>query len=97
MTDGTTLTTNSNIALITIDNPPVNGLSTRVRKALITHLDTISEDENLAAVIITGADRMFSAGADITEFGKPRKSPGLIDVMDALESSTKPVVACDRA
>ncbi len=93
MTDGTTLTTNSNIALITIDNPPVNGLSTRVRKALITHLDTISEDENLAAVIITGADRMFSAGADITEFGSTSLEPHLSDVITTIENFTRPIIA----
>ncbi len=93
MTAGATLTTSNNIALITIKNPPVNGLSTRVRKALTTHLDTISEDENLAAVIITGADRMFSAGADITEFGNTSLEPHLSDVITTIENFTRPVIA----
>jgi 3-hydroxyacyl-CoA dehydrogenase len=81
------------IAVIVIDNPPVNALSNAVRKALIEALTQTQDDAAVEAVVLACAGRTFIAGADITEFGKPARPPGTGDVIDALEAMRKPVVA----
>ncbi len=63
------------IAVITIDNPPVNALSNAVRTALIDALERTRGDDTVKAVVLACAGRTFIAGADITEFGKPAKAP----------------------
>jgi len=80
------------VAVITIDNPPVNALKHEVRAGLVEALKQIG-DPAIRAVVIACAGRTFSAGADISEFGKPLKSPGLQEVIMALEAAPKPVVA----
>lgn len=88
--------TRGDIALLTVDNPPVNPLSTGVHYWMAMHLETAMQDDAIKAVVITGAGRAFIAGADIRNFGKtlpadlpqPTKRAG-----DWLESATKPVVA----
>jgi 3-hydroxyacyl-CoA dehydrogenase len=81
------------IAVIIIDNPPVNALSNPVRSALIEALAQTRDDSAIEAVVLACAGRTFIAGADITEFGKPAKPPGTGNVIDALEAMPKPVVA----
>ena len=83
------------VALLTVDNPPVNPLSSGVRFHMSQHLETALADDNVDAVVITGKGRAFIAGADIRDFGKPRnpdeqpKRPA----GEIMEASTKPIVA----
>ena len=82
-----------NVGVITMMNPPVNALGHGLREGLIAALQKLADEEAVTAAVLIGDARCFCAGADITEFGKPLKPPGLIAVMDALEASAKPVVA----
>jgi 3-hydroxyacyl-CoA dehydrogenase len=84
---------NGPIALIEIDNPPVNAASLAVRKALIDAVARAASSEGIAALVIASAGRTFCAGADIREFGLPVARPFLSDVIHAIENSPKPVVA----
>ncbi|KXU31468.1 3-hydroxyacyl-CoA dehydrogenase [Sphingobium sp. 22B] len=81
------------VLTIRIGNPPVNALSEDVRRGIYQAIDAAQSDEGVSSIVIHGAGRMFSAGADITEFGKPLAEPGLAVVIDAIEASVKPVVA----
>ena len=81
------------IAVLTVNNPPVNALSQHVRQGLRDGLKQAAADGGVDAIVITCAGRTFVAGADITEFGKPPKEPALHEVLDLIEGSPKPVVA----
>ncbi len=81
------------IGFIISDNPPVNALGIGVRQGLTGALDALNADPAVKAIVLYCAGRTFFAGADITEFGKPRLSPTLQDVIAALDSSAKPVIA----
>jgi len=81
------------IGFILSDNLPVNALGIGVRQGLTGALDTLNADPAVKAIVLSCAGRTFFAGADITEFGKPRLSPTLQDVIAALEGSPKPVIA----
>jgi len=81
------------IAVVTADNPPVNALKHEVRAGLTEALGQARDDGAVTAVVITCAGRTFFAGADITEFGKPLQAPSLHDVIAAIETMPKPVVA----
>jgi 3-hydroxyacyl-CoA dehydrogenase len=83
------------VAVVAMDNPPVNGLSAGLRAAIIDALDTALADQTVRAIVLTGTERAFSAGADVTEFGTPNasRSPALRTVIDAIEQSGKPVIA----
>src|SRR5256712_11687026 len=81
------------IAVLTINNPPVNALSQHVRQGLRDGVTQAVADAGVAAIVITWAGRTFIAGADITEFGKPPQAPSLHEVLDLIESSSKPVIA----
>jgi 3-hydroxyacyl-CoA dehydrogenase len=81
------------VAVLTVNNPPVNALSQHVRQGLRDGLKQAAADRDVAAVVIVCAGRTFIAGADITEFGKPPKEPSLHEVLDLIEGSPKPVVA----
>jgi len=87
------LSRNDDVAVITIDNPPVNALKHEVRAGLMETLGAARDDAGIRAIVIACAGRTFVAGADITEFGKPRQPPSLSDVIVLLESIKKPVVA----
>ena len=83
------------VALLTLNNPPVNGLSFAMRAALGDSVMEALADESITAIVVAGAGRMFCGGADIREFGQP-PPPGaasLPAVLDELEASRKPVVA----
>ena len=83
------------VALLTIDNPPVNPMSSGVRFYLSEHLTTALADDAVEGIVITGKGRAFIAGADIRDFGKtpnpdeqPKRAAG-----ELIEGSAKPVVA----
>jgi 3-hydroxyacyl-CoA dehydrogenase len=83
------------IALITLDNPPVNGLGHSTRVGIADGMAKALADAAVQAIIITGAGKAFSGGADIREFGssKAMMEPNLNSVILLLEKSTKPVIA----
>ena len=82
-----------NVALILIDNPPVNASSQAVRQGLRGAIETVNGDAAIEAVVIACEGRTFVAGADIKEFGKPPLAPSLPDVLTEVEAARKPVVA----
>lgn len=82
-----------NIAVITIDNPPVNALSHAVRDGLSGAFKEASEDKNIKAIMLICAGRTFCAGADISEFGKPPISPTLPELMAEMDLVEIPIVA----
>src|SRR5262245_59038154 len=81
------------VAVITLDNPPVNGLGNALRAALMQNLKTADADPAVKAVVLIGSAKAFSGGADIREFNAPRLKPDLPDVNDRQDSMTKPLVA----
>ncbi|MCC6001888.1 MAG: enoyl-CoA hydratase/isomerase family protein [Pararhodobacter sp.] len=91
MTSPVTYETEGEIALIRIDNPPVNAAGQAVRAGLEQALARFAEGPEKIAVLYAGG-RTFIAGADITEFGKPPQPPGLPQVCDLLEAQEKPMV-----
>jgi len=87
--------TRGEVALITLDNPPVNGMSYAVRSAALEGLDRALADANVKAIVLTGAGKAFSGGADIKEFNTPAMlaEPTLRTLISAFEQSPKPVIA----
>ncbi|MGC1301051.1 MAG: enoyl-CoA hydratase/isomerase family protein, partial [Caulobacteraceae bacterium] len=81
------------VAVVTLDSPPVNAMSTAVRRSIVEAVQAALADPAVKAIVLMGAGRGFSGGADITEFGKPPVSPTLFDVLDVVEASPKPVIA----
>jgi 3-hydroxyacyl-CoA dehydrogenase len=83
------------VAVITLDNPPVNGLGHATRRAVTDALEQAHADSAVKSIVITGAGKAFSGGADINEFGTPKAmaEPNLLSVISAVETATKPVVA----
>lgn len=81
------------ILVLTADYPPVNALGHAVRAGLADGIAAAAADPDVSAVVILCAGKTFFAGADIAEFGKPRLDPVLPAVCDAIEASSKPVVA----
>ncbi len=82
-----------NIAIVTINNPPVNALSAAVRQGLWQMVETLDADDAVQAVVLICAGRTFIAGADVREFGQPPVEPHLPDVVDRIEAARKPWVA----
>ena len=87
-------TMENGIAVITFDHPPVNGFGLEVRIGVVEAIRSSIEDASVEAMVITGGGKMFSGGADITEFNTPRaeQSPNLHDVIAAIEASSKPII-----
>ena len=83
------------VAILRLENPPVNGLSWAMRGLLGERVDAVLADDTFRAIVIAGAGRMFCGGADIREFNDPPppNPPSLPAVLDRIEASTKPVVA----
>ena len=81
------------IAVLTVDNPPVNPLSDGVRAGLYDCLVKAEDDSSVIGVVLTGKGRAFIGGADISEFGGNGEGITLNEVFDKLESCSKPVVA----
>jgi 3-hydroxyacyl-CoA dehydrogenase len=81
------------VLVVTSNNPPVNALGAAVRQGLVAAIEQAEADDSVKAVVIRCEGQTFFAGADITEFGKPPVMPWLPEVVDRIESCTKPVVA----
>ena len=83
------------VAVISLNNPPVNGLGLATRQGIADGLAKANADDAVRAIVLTGAGKAFSGGADIKEFGTPKalQEPNLNSVILAVENSAKPVVA----
>ncbi|MCV2358908.1 3-hydroxyacyl-CoA dehydrogenase NAD-binding domain-containing protein [Paucibacter sp. TC2R-5] len=83
------------VAVITLNNPPVNGMGLVTRQAVAAGINRAEEDAAIKAVVITGAGAAFSGGADIKEFGSPKAlaEPNLLSLISLVEACSKPVVA----
>jgi 3-hydroxyacyl-CoA dehydrogenase len=81
------------VAVITLNSPPVNALSANVREGLKLGFDKAVADPGAKAIVLICEGRTFIAGADITEFGGASRGPGLNEVQDTMEGSPKPVIA----
>jgi 3-hydroxyacyl-CoA dehydrogenase len=83
------------IAVLKLDNPPVNSLGLELRRALMAGIERANEDSGIEALILIGSGAGFSGGADIREFGTPLAAtqPNLLTLISAIEDSTKPVIA----
>jgi len=81
------------VALIRVNNPPVNASSQPVRAGLKEAVETLAADASVKAIGLYAAGRTFTAGADITEFGKPPREPSLPSVCNVIEASDTPVIA----
>jgi 3-hydroxyacyl-CoA dehydrogenase len=96
MSDLVQLTKQNDIAVITINNPPVNALSPGVPEGISEALDQIEKDDTVTAAVLIGGGRTFVAGADIKEFGKmtagKKRGAGLLPLLLKIEDSTKPIV-----
>jgi len=87
--------THGAIAVIAMNNPPVNGLGFELRSGIVAGLDQALADPKVSAVVLIGTDKAFSGGADIREFNSPKAlaEPNLNTVIRIVEASTKPVIA----
>ena len=83
----------ADVAVILIDNPPVNAGSAEVRAGLLSAIRTVQEDPQYRAAVLMGAGSTFIAGSDLREFGKPLQEPQLPAVIEAIEACGKPVIA----
>jgi 3-hydroxyacyl-CoA dehydrogenase len=83
------------VAVITLDNPPVNGLGHGQRTAIVAGIDAAQGDARVKAIVLVGAGKMFSGGADIKEFNTPKAlaEPTLHTLIRVVETSAKPVIA----
>lgn len=83
------------VAVISLNNPPVNGLGLSTRQAITEGIEKAVQDASIKAIVITGHGKAFSGGADIREFGSPKatQEPNLLSVISQIENCAKPVVA----
>ena len=83
------------VAIISLNNPPVNGLGLSTRQAITEGVEKAVQDASIKAIVITGHGKAFSGGADIREFGSPKatQEPNLLSVIAQIENCAKPVVA----
>src|SRR5574343_774444 len=88
-------TVHGDVAVISLNNPPVNGLGLATRLAIVAGLAQAEADPAVKAIVLTGAGKAFSGGADIKEFGSPKAlaEPNLLSLIRAAELCTKPIVA----
>jgi 3-hydroxyacyl-CoA dehydrogenase len=81
------------VMVLTLDHPPVNALSAAVRSYVLSVLESVQTDPAVRAILLIGAGRNFTAGADIREFGKPAQAPTLSELCNRIEASAKIVIA----
>jgi len=81
------------VAIVSVNYPPVNALSQQVRAGILEAVRKATADASAKAIVLICDGKTFIAGADITEFGKPMQPPSLAEVEDAIEGASKPVVA----
>ena len=89
----TDLSMDGDIAIITLNSPPVNALSANVREGLFEGFKAATADPAVKAIVLICEGRTFIAGADITEFGGASRGPSLFDVQEMMENAPKPVIA----
>ena len=91
--------THDSVAVITLDNPPVNGLGLALRTHIVEGINAAQADDAIKAIVLIGAGRAFSGGADIREFNSPKAmaEPALGTVIRTVETSAKPVIAAIHA
>lgn len=80
------------VAVLTIDFPPVNALGEPMRRGMVQRLEQAAQDAAVKAIVVVGANDRFVAGADIREFGKPKAGPSLLDLQNLMGENAKPVV-----
>jgi 3-hydroxyacyl-CoA dehydrogenase len=87
--------TRAGVAIVTLDNPPVNGLNWATRRRIVEGIGRAQQDAAITAIVLTGAGRAFCAGADIREFNaaQANQAPTLWTMLDVIEGSAKPVIA----
>ena len=88
-----TMEKDGEIAVIIVNNPPVNALSWHVRQGLEDNFGAALADDSVQAIVLRCAGATFIAGADISEFGKPPRGPDFNAVLNSIEAASKPVVA----
>jgi 3-hydroxyacyl-CoA dehydrogenase len=88
-----TLEKDGNVAVIIVNNPPVNALSWHVRQGLEDSFGAALADDSVEAIVLRCAGGTFIAGADISEFGKPPRGPDFNAVLNSIEAASKPVIA----
>jgi 3-hydroxyacyl-CoA dehydrogenase len=88
-----TLEKDGNVAVVIVNNPPVNALSWHVREGLANHFAAALADDSVEAIVLRCDGSTFIAGADISEFGKAPRGPDFNAVLNSIEQATKPVVA----
>jgi 3-hydroxyacyl-CoA dehydrogenase len=93
MSDVAAYSVRDGIAVITLNNPPVNGLGNALRAGIAAGLEKADSDPDVKAVVLIGSSKVFSGGADIREFNKPMTRPNLPEVNDLQDSMQKPLVA----
>jgi 3-hydroxyacyl-CoA dehydrogenase len=93
MSDVAAYSVRDGIAVITMNNPPVNGLGNALRAGIAEGLKTAAASAEVKAVLIIGSSKVFSGGADIREFNKPMTPPNLPEVNDMQDAMQKPLVA----
>ncbi|MBL1235069.1 MAG: enoyl-CoA hydratase/isomerase family protein, partial [Rhodobiaceae bacterium] len=91
--DVMTLENEGDIAVLTLNSPPVNALSAPVRGGIVDGVKAAIADSSVKAIVLICEGRTFIAGADITEFGKKPVGPSLFEAQDMIENSTKPIIA----
>ena len=84
------------IAVVTLDAPPVNALSAAMRAGLWEVFQRVDSNHDIKGAVLMASGTMFSAGADMREFGGPAKQPSLPQLCDLIEATTKPVVAATQ-
>jgi 3-hydroxyacyl-CoA dehydrogenase len=97
MSDLVQFTKNKNIAIITINNPPVNALSPGVPEGILEAIEMVDKDDSIKAAVLIGGGRTFIAGADIKEFGKltsgkRQRGAGMLPMLLRIEDCRKPIV-----
>jgi 3-hydroxyacyl-CoA dehydrogenase len=93
MSDVAAYSVRDGIAVITLKNPPVNGLGNALRAGIAEGLQQAAADPEVKAVLLIGTSKVFSGGADIREFNKPMTPPNLPEVNDMQDAMQKPLVA----
>jgi len=88
-----TMEKDGEVAVIIVNNPPVNALSWHVRQGLEDNFTAALADDSVKAIVLRCAGATFIAGADISEFGKPPRGPDFNAVLNSIEAASKPVVA----
>jgi len=88
-----TLARDRDVAIVTIDNPPVNAINGATRIRLIALAEELDADPAIKAIVLAGAGKLFVGGADISEFDRPVESPTLPEVIARIEAARKPWIA----